>query len=249
MRLEDAKDLLEHRGFDVVEETPSIVVGYKSECRCYLHSKFDTMILVHRVPVHQTLNLDRIHGDLQQIPTKIQEHYVGGCPPFGFARARLIIVVYLVEGSIDPAAVYRLTKVAPESQFCQAVFLAAQDGEGNPYFLNEGRTPFWGRALYPELRYWAALFTGGQVGKFPSYTKLAFVNVLALIVVTLQIVFNQFGQLSLLFLVAFIGIHFLLSLFMQWYRQRRSNKESTPPHLSALSNEMDDNDDSFQRLA
>jgi hypothetical protein len=93
----------------------------------------------------------------------------------------MTILSYIVtSGHIDQDAMNRILQ-APKHEWCAAVFLAAQDVIGKSYFL-ETTTPLWGRALYPELRYWAGLMTGRSVPesppKFPTW--LCVINIFSI---------------------------------------------------------------------
>jgi len=181
MTLEEARTALERQGFSCVdddEEQPNRLVGVLSECRWSMMAKMDVMVFVHHI--QGNLTSDRIEQDLRALPDLVLDHSRGGCPPFGASRGRIVLLVYLVDGQIEPAALSWLLAV-PQGAWCSLTFLAAQDGEGMSRFL-ESSTPCWGRALYPETRYWAGLLTGREVPpQRPAASQfLVFVNVFCL---------------------------------------------------------------------
>jgi hypothetical protein len=183
MTLPETRSALERHGFSCVDddETPNMLVGVLSECRWSMMAKMDVMVFVHHV--EENLTIDRIEKDLSELPDLVQDHYVGRCPPFGAARGRTILLVYLTDQQIEPVALGKIRTV-PSKEWCTLTFLAAQDGEGVSHFL-ESSTPLWGKGLYPETRYWAGLLTGRDVPpQRPQASKyLVLVNILCLVLV------------------------------------------------------------------
>ena len=101
-------------------------------------------------------------------------------------------------------------------------FLAAQDGQGRAYFM-EGDTPMWGKALFPELRYWAGLVTGRPASSDqpPSTPLLKYLNAFFMIYLLIlcftmpKLIVPVFASLAVLFTV--MGV----AATIQWYRVRR----------------------------
>jgi hypothetical protein len=158
MNLGDARSELELQGFQCFggDEEKGILTGRRSNCRL-TGSRFDLFVFVHRVT---ELNLEQVNKDLSNLPDRVEQYSFGGLPPFGFGRGNMIFLIYLAD-SIDPAASSKIRQ-QPNMEWCSVTFLAAQDGHGQSLFY-EG-TPTWGGALYPEVRYWAGLLTGRDVG-------------------------------------------------------------------------------------
>jgi len=227
MTLSDVRSNLEWRGFSCVSKpSPSssssdqtILVGVQSRFRWDMCATMDVMVFVHQLRGHN-LTSERIASDMRDLPMLVYEHYVGGCPPFGLSRARLIVVAYLTDRSIDSDALGRIMQV-PKREWCSCTFLAAQDGEGRSYFL-EGSAPMWGKALYPELRYWAGLVTGrptaAELPPRPLWMKLVH------LVVILEIVYFAYiyGPTALLHPLAFsLGALLIIALAL-WVRERNA---------------------------
>jgi len=238
MSLEQVRTDLELKGFrcsPVIEGDPHEMVGILSECRWYMMGRMDVMIFVEELPDKATLTLDRIQQDMQKLPDLVQQHYLGGCPPFGAARARMVLKVYLLasnttssgdnengleESAIEPAALQRIVAASPPSEWCSVTMLAAQDRNGASYFY-ETSTPFWGRAFYPELRYWLSLVTGRDVGERPAPSAfLKYVNIFLLLYLPFMFWLNPNGFYVFLLCAALIGLQFAVAAIIQWCRGR-----------------------------
>lgn len=125
-------------------------------------AKFDVLVVVNDICSmgEGTLNLDRILVDIANVNRDYDAKMDVGCPPHGFSRGWMIIVAYLCNKVEDPAA-HHIQEVAPVKQWCSMTLVMALGDSGHSLFgLCNEHTPYWGRALYPELRFWAKLVTG-----------------------------------------------------------------------------------------
>lgn len=210
-----------------MDERNRSLCALHSKCRWTIQARFDVMVFVQALPQNDDLTQARIAQDLDQLPHRIDQLYPGGCPPFGFARGRLVILVYLLDaGMVEHGALQRIM-APPAKQWCATTFLAAQDGNGESYFYDEkDGTPFWGRALFPEMRYWAGLLTGRSVPKDPPSlpTWIVWLNVLLIPFILFQF------YLEPMFLVHFLiimAIGFLVAWICDcWARRRRHPKSN-----------------------
>lgn len=240
MTLSDARTELERRGFSVIVEesnkqtssvnsNPSsssaavaaveLLVGVQSRWRWDLMARVDVMVFVHQVNDGDALTLERLEADLEELPSRVQDHFVGGFPPHGFSRATMILAVYLTDQHIiDPAVLTRLT-AHPKKEWCTTTFLAAQDGQGRSYFM-EGDTPMWGKALFPELRYWAGLMTGRPTPSDhpPSMPFIKYINTFSM-TYCLILCFTMPKVMVPVF--ALLGIVMGAAATIQWYRDSR----------------------------
>jgi len=244
MTLSDARTELERRGFSVIVEDESkhkqtssanpigtnpaasaglLLVGVQSRWRWDLLAKVDVMVFVHQVNDKDYLTLDRLEADLEEVPSRVQDHFVEGFPPQGFSRGTMILAVYLTnQHNIDPAVVTRLV-ATPKKEWCTMTFLAAQDGQGRSYFM-EGDTPMWGKVLFPELRYWAGLVTGRPTSSDhpPSTPYLKYLN--AFFMIFLLIACFAMPPKLIVPVLAVTAVFFTVmgvATTIQWYRVRR----------------------------
>lgn len=224
MSLASARSEMQDLGFDIVfdEETPSsdmlpsstdVVVGVNSSCRSDMMAKMDVVLFVHHIK-EGNLTLARVEQDFQGVTDKpYLDDVWKGCPPQGASRGRMIVLTYLVDNRIDSDAMSRIL-AAPNKEWCQTRFLAAQDGTGKSYFF-EG-SPAWGKALFPELRYYAGRMTGRQV-PFQQSAMMPFLrlmNVFFVVVMVLGLFVNPIPIIS--------GLVAVLLLFLaMWARQVR----------------------------
>ena len=244
MTLSDARTELERRGFSVIVEDESkhkqtssanpiginpaaaaglLLVGVQSRWRWDLLAKVDVMVFVHQVNDGDYLTLDRLEADLEEVPSRVQDHFVEEFPPHGFSRGAMILVVYLTDQhNIDPAVVTRLV-ATPKEEWCTTTFLAAQDGQGRSYFM-EGDTPLWGKVLFAELRYWAGLVTGRPTSSDhpPSTPFLKYL--IAYLVIFLLIACFTMPKIIVPMLIVLFAVFFTVmgvAATIQWYRVRR----------------------------
>jgi hypothetical protein len=71
----------------------------------------------------------------------------------------MIIIAYLC--NVEAPAAHHIQEVAPMKQWCSMTLVTALGDSGRSLFvLRDEHTPYWGRALFPELRFWAKLVTG-----------------------------------------------------------------------------------------
>lgn len=220
MTLNDARQELERQGMSCEFMTDHMLVGVLSECRWELTGKMDVLVFVQRVP--GPLTLDRLMADLQLVPSWVaQRQFVGGrCPPFGFAHARQVMLVYYAE-TIDREAMYEIVQRTPAREWCTATFLAAQDAQGESYYLADDKTPYWGSAFYPELRYRAGKLTGRPIDELqPPGLRcwLKFANIFAIIYL---IIMSFFMPRFLLVVVGILILHCLIAVFVQWFKNRK----------------------------
>lgn len=218
MTLSEARAELEGRGFSCVDETPNLLVGVRSECRWGMMAKMDVMVFVNRV--EGLLTVDRIESDLRRLPDLVQNHYVGGCPPFGANRAIMVLQIYLTDQQIESVALGKILS-EPSNNWCSLNFLAAQDGEGKSHFY-ESSTPCWGRAHYPELRYWAGLLTGRDVPALPPTKKTAIVlNAFAQLYFLWMLSLQDDWHLFLIYFLGLMAIFFGVAAACDWCRRCR----------------------------
>ena len=245
MTLSDARTELERRGFSVIVEDESkhkqtssaspnpaaaaglLLVGVQSRWRWDLLAKVDVMVFVHQVNDGDYLTLDRLEADLEEVPSRVQDHFVEGFPPHGFSRGTMILAVYLTDQhNIDPAVVTRLV-ATPKKEWCTMTFLAAQDGQGRSYFM-EGDTPMWGKALFPELRYWAGLVTGRPASSDhpPSSPLLKYLN--AFFMIYLLILCFTMPKLIVPLLASFAVLFTVIGVAVTIHRRRSIRYQHAP---------------------
>jgi hypothetical protein len=242
MTLSEAREELERHGFKIVVDEHTLsyndycvpsdtVIGVHSSCRWSMLAKIDVIVVVHEVP---DLTLHRIETDLANLGNQpyLDDVVEAGCPPQGVSRARLTILSYLVTSNhIDEDAMNRILR-APDHKWCSAVFFAAQNANGTSFLL-ETTTPMWGRALYPELRYWAGLVTGRPVPESPPRMScyLRAINILCLMMVLHSFIVNPKLYLSLPALVL-LAIVLLITvreaLFQCGGRYYRGRRQASP---------------------
>ena len=171
MTLSDAVLELESRGFSCdISSDKSRAVGFFTSFRWLMLARVDVFAFVQEVSESKKLTVEKIEADLKQARLYVDDRTlgVGCCPPQGLSRGNIAILVFLVKGEddIDPNALSRIV-AAPEKEFCKIGLLAAQDGRGRSHYF-ERTTPLWGKALFPEIRFWAGLLTGRQVDSMYS---------------------------------------------------------------------------------
>jgi hypothetical protein len=227
MTLADARAELERQGFTVFSDQESprrqLVSGVLSNFRWRFMARFDVMVFVHQVS-GGNLTYPRILEDLRELPNRVEDLDPGGCPPFGVSRGRMILLVYLVDHAIDPDALNRIV-AAPKSEWCSSTFLAAQDGEGKSHYM-EGNTPLWGRALYPEKRYWAGRMTGRALPETPPAAPSFLMWINAFLVIYLVLLFFQNPRLMLSISIPAILLFVVAGLFQYCRARRRPTRGS-----------------------
>jgi cbb3-type cytochrome oxidase subunit 3 len=238
MTLRDAKVELERQGLSCDYETDRLLVGVLSECRWSVQGKMDVMVFVHQVD-EGVLTTERLVADRAALSDLIDDRYVGGCPPFGAARAIQAIVVYYAD-TIDPAAL-AMIRHPPTSEWCRTTFLAAQDGAGSSYFI-ENKTPYWGSAFYPELRYRAGRLTGRPLdGPVPGLPRWVLVSNSLAFLYLLVMLFTSTRDSALNILAVWFAI-FLLAAIVQWYRHNNRKKSNNGRHARLLQQERNGGD-------
>lgn len=233
LSLLDVQKKLEQRNFRCIENSGIFsLIGVLSECRWnYGGVKFDILIFVNQIK--GDLTMEKIEHDLRALPEAVLDQQIDGCPPFGFHRGRMILLVYLLsddQGEIKQQALDRILS-APAKEWSSVTFVAAQDGAGKSCFF-ESYTPFWGKLLYPELRYWASLVTGRTVSdQLPTSGKFwATILCFSLIFLygTSVLIAVSGDSTSIRQLLTSSGVAITLMLVMlvfvysvQWYRSYR----------------------------
>ena len=162
MTLSRARIELENRNFTTLLDNDKTLVCLKTDCRWIFCAKLDVLVVVNdiRATGEGTLDLARILADVTNVTHDYDAKMDVGCPPHGFGHGRMIIVAYLCNEVEAPAA-HHIQEVAPVKQWCSATLVTALGDSGHsPFVLRDERTPYWGRALFPELRFWAKLVTG-----------------------------------------------------------------------------------------
>jgi len=165
MTISDAVMELENRGFSCdISLDGSRAVGTLSSWRWLLLSKIDVVSFVQEVSETAKLTVETVEAELKRAKLHVDDRTLGvSCPPRGCMRGCMVIVVFLARGEdeIDPQVLSRIVS-EPDKEFCVLTILAAQDGRGRSHYF-EKKTPLWGKALWPEGRYWAGLLTGRPV--------------------------------------------------------------------------------------
>jgi hypothetical protein len=113
-------------------------------------------VFVHHITTQ--LNLERIEKDLANLSDQVEQYAFEGPRPC-CGRGSMIFLIYYAD-SMDSAASAKIVQ-SPRVTMTSVTFLAAQDGQGQSFFY-EGHP--WDGGLQPELRYWAGLLTGRDVG-------------------------------------------------------------------------------------
>lgn len=204
MSLAQARDELERHGFQCFERDRSVIGRRSNLAPAYAFmTRFDTFVVAHQV---DNLSLERVTADIAKRATIEKEYDFGRFPQFRSSRGRSFIVVYYAD-SIDPEALARITQ-EPKIEWCCSSFLAAQDGGGRSFFL-EDTTPYRGWAknsIYPERRYWAGMLMGRTVGERPpAHSKFIWAaNWYMLALMIWHLIFGPFF-LRLVVLVIFAG--------------------------------------------
>jgi hypothetical protein len=244
MTLEDAHIELERQGFtcewlnnqrndDQPINNNNMLAGFSSSCRWTLLAKLDLLVFVKQVPGQ--LTLDTFLADQKAIPSWVEEFEdVGGsCPPFGFGRGRQVLLLYYAE-TISQEVVYEITLVPPVRMWCAKTLVAAQDAEGRSYSLDDRKTPFWGRAFYPELRYRVKALTGGQVDArppgLPIYIHLVNIFLMVYLVISFSISFSNSitdpdFQVMLIILVTALMMHFIIALRHSCFCKKKTTNQ------------------------
>ncbi|KAG7351400.1 hypothetical protein IV203_010760 [Nitzschia inconspicua] len=243
MSLEDAHVELERQGLSCILINERLLVGVSSACRWDVRAKMEVLIFVQHIP--GILTLEKVLQDLKALPSWVDQHHVGGkCPPFGFGRARLKMLVYYAD-SVSLEAAHEISQTARPREWCASTFLAAQDAEGKHYILDPASAPFWGRAFYPELRYRAERLTGGSVGVlqlpgFPCWIKV--VGVLSNLYIF--VIAFQMPWILLVFFGALL-LHFLIATACQlWHDRKHKKKNDTEDYTMGHGPYTDYGDDS-----
>jgi hypothetical protein len=227
MTLDDARIELERQGLLCDWINDHMLAGVSSNCYWDLMAKLDHMVFVQQVPGH--LTLDRLFADLKLVPFWVEQQeqqrkLSGTCPPFGFSRGRQVILVYYAD-TVAQEVVYEITQRPREREWCAGKFLAAQDATGRSYTLSEARTPFWGSAFFPDLRYRAKKLTGCPVEEtkppgLPCWIRC--VNIFSL----MYLVYISFiTPWIVLFVVGIMLLHFLIAAIVQWCKNRKQKQK------------------------
>lgn len=224
MTLDDAHQELERQDMSCDFMTDHPLVGDFSECRWEITGRMDVLVFVQQVP--GSLTLDRLLADLKDLPSWVEQRHVGGsCPPFGAARGRQVMLVYYAE-TITPEVVYEIVQRTPKKELCSTTFLAAQDAQGQSFYLAEDKTPFWGGGFYPELRYRAGKLTGRPINESQPpglHCWLKCVNILCVF----YLVFLSFSMPQVLLIVAgLILLQFIVAAIYQWFNKRKQHNTS-----------------------
>ena len=237
MTLTDARSELERRGFVVhQEEEAASLAAVCSGCLWEFMARFEVMVFVHALAPGQNLTLARIRQDLDALPRHIHRLYPGGCPPFGFGRARMTVVVYLLDndgggggrGAIQADAMERI-HATPDMERCALTFLAAQDAEGTSHFM-ESHTPFWGKALYPLTRYYAGLLTGRDVPEQPPAPP-TFYKWLTFILIPLILFQFWLGPKFLWLFGGWLLLRFVVAMIFAWRDEQQRHASSREDSL------------------
>ncbi|KAG7359843.1 hypothetical protein IV203_034941 [Nitzschia inconspicua] len=242
--LEAAQVELERQGLSCNLVSERLLVGVSSVCRWDVEAKMEVIAFVQRVP--GMLTHEKILQDLKSLPSWVEQHKVGDkCPPFGFGRCRLKLLVYYADYVAQEAA-YEITRTARPREWCGSTFLAAQDAEGKSYILDRGSAPVWGRAFYPELRYRAERLTGGSINALQPPGFPWWIKIFGL--VTYLYIFFMAFQIPWILLVFFgtLLLHFLIAALCQsWHDRKQKRKNDADDYLIGHgAYYSDDGDDS-----
>jgi hypothetical protein len=225
MTLDDARMELEREGMSCDFVTNQRLVGVSSKCRWVLTAKMDTVVIVQKVP--GILTREKFLADLKLLPSWVEQHNVGGndCPPFGFGHGRLVMILYYAD-TVEPELGYQIRHVARPREWCATTFVAAQDAQGQSFYLTEADRPYWGRIFYPELLHRAKMLTGANQDHVQPQSLPRWFIIMNILIWCLNI--YNFIVLPWLFpfFVAILFLHFLVAAIMQWCRKSKFKNEA-----------------------
>ena len=140
--------------------------------------------------------------------------------------------------TLDPETLAYIQQ-APPKEWCKTTFIAVQDGNGLSQFMPEEPTPFWGRAFFPELRYWAGLFTGflprptpdlpPQQSRFFRYFNIFCIVYIVFVCTTSKDNFAVYSLLSYAAIMLFI-------MCAAWCYQHLIRKQNSTTYRPVVSN-------------
>jgi hypothetical protein len=242
MTLDDARVELEREGLSCDLVANQRLVGVSSKCRWELTAKMDTVVFVQKV--FGILTRQQFLADLKLLPSWIEEH-VGGndCPPFGFAHARLVMLVYYAD-TVEPAFGKEICQVARPKQWCASTFVVAQDAQGQPYYLDKANRPFWGSLFYPELCYRAQKLTGVVEEQLQPPNSLRWLGAIQILCFCYVAYICYLKPRLLPILVAMTLVQFLVAAMMQWWRIRPSPQIYTSDYGRLVESDDQDGIDS-----
>lgn len=226
MTVSDAQAELQAMEFQTCfdDEDSNILVGVRSKFDWDLTATMDVLVFVHEV---KTLDLDRMVSDRAKLPTLVNKHFTYGCPPFGFARGIINLVIYYAE-TVTPEAIACISRRS-DALWCQITFVAAQDASQASFLLDQQSTPFFGSALYSDVRYLARRLTG-EVGTIPP-TRFWLRAINAFVWIYIVLLFVMADADTRFWMIVFFPLGFLVAGARQCYRQRtapRVNKDELP---------------------
>jgi hypothetical protein len=141
----------------------------------------------------------------------------------------MIFLIYYAY-SMESAASAKIVQSIPRSKMASITFLAAQDGQGRSFFY-EG-TPFYG-GQHPELRYWAGLLTGRDVGNDgPPHPMREYIKSVKVILCAQAVIYPIFtsGPDRWNFLLAY-ALMFVIVVVLErvydWIRSRCQKKDQS----------------------
>jgi hypothetical protein len=239
MTLGRARIELENRNFATLLDNDDTLVCLKTDCRWTHMAKIDVLVVVNdiRATGEGTLELDRILADVANFGRDYDAKMDVGCPPHGASRGRMIIVAYLCK-EVESAAAHHIQEVAPAKQWCSVTFVTAQDASGHSFVLHDEHTAYWGRAMFPEIRFWAKLVTGqtNEQGP-PSYARWWYAfHIYMLGTFTFMIFTSPWPMLVMLIsLGLFLAQMLLVLLYAEYRRRGRGTTEILEPMLEERS--------------
>jgi hypothetical protein len=261
MNLTDAKIELERRGFKIAVDpnnnhNDDVVVTYENgtnnygyqygkdtlvafntQCVSLCSYRKDLMIFIFQLKTGESLTLNHIKDDLENfVKPKGEEIYLESIglnntfPPQGFSRARISIVIYYAT-TVDADAMEYIWSI-PSKKWCQGCLLAVQDVTTGSSSFMENTTPLWGKAFYPEMRYWAGLLTGRMPRPIPDTPPKGLQEgvmvdiVYILLILEIVYLWYTFGFWMIVITLAPLGIFFLVAIII-WLNHRREYLSST----------------------
>lgn len=215
MTLDDARVELEREGMSCNFVADQRLVGVSSKWRWELPAKMDLVIYVQNVP--GVLTKERFLTDLHKlVPFWLEEDNVDGndCLPIGFFHVRQIMLVYYAH-SVEPVFGNEIR------QFKWLGLVAAQDAQGESFYLAEPSSTFCHNVSYQERRYYSQKLTGAseedlQPPHVPRWFIVSNILIWGLIIMGCMLIPWYFPMY-------FVGLflQFSIASIIQMYRKRK----------------------------
>jgi hypothetical protein len=245
MTLDDARVELESDGLSCDFVGDERLVGVSSTCRWEITARMDVVVFIQKV--QGVLTHDRFLADLKLLPSWVEQLNVGAndCPPFGYAHSRHVMLVYYAD-TVEPVFGYEIRHVAWPAQGCvsTSTFVAAQDAQGQSFYLVEASRPLRGCIFYPERRYFAQKLTGAKKEHLQPPPSLSWVTIYKSLNLCLIILICILMPWLISIYVVPQLLIFLVALIVQWYQKCKSkNKSGVYGRLELSVTDTDNCDD------